>query len=112
MVKKKLPLRFYGRSTITSLTNDVLISIRSTSRGSIKDAVVKRVLDAAWFSVKHRLLITGKVRVPKLGDFEIDRDHSGRPTVRYYPDPILIAEITASLVARSPSLHIDSDSAE
>lgn len=107
MVNRKIPLRFYGKSTIASLTSDILVSVRSLSRGTIKDGVTKVVLDSCWFGIKHRLLITGKVRVPRLGDFEVAQDNKGHLFVRFYCDPTLISELHSSLVSRSPSLSLD-----
>jgi len=110
MVNNKIPMRFYGRSTIASLTSDITVAVRHLSRGTIKDTVTKVVLDSCWFGIKHRLLITGKVRVPRLGDFEIATDPGGRLYVRFFCDPTLISELHSSLVSRSPSLSVGSPS--
>lgn len=110
MVNKKIPLRFYGRSTISSLTGDIMATIRGLAKGTIKDSTTKVVLDSCWFCVKHRLMITGRVRIPRLGDLEVTSDLDGRPYVRFYCDPTLISELHSSLVARSPSLSVGSPS--
>jgi hypothetical protein len=111
-MSKKIPLRFYGRSTIASLTSDVTITVKSLSKNTIKSSVVKMILDTCWFCVKQRLLITGKVKLPKLGDLVVFRDRDGRIGIKFLCDAALITEMYSSLCVKSPSLSAYSDCEE
>lgn len=108
MGKQTLPLRFTKKTSTASLLSDVMLALRVSLQNSVPDSIIRTVTETTFFCIKQRLLICGKVTLPKLGLLSVERDRDNKVFVQFFANGELITELYSSLAARCSSLDSDS----